>query len=371
MYDIALIGLGPAGATVARLLSKDFKVIALDKAGKTKMGFTKPCGGLLAPQAQKIIAELGLTLPKKVLVNPQIFSVKTLDLNCNITRHYQRCYLNLDRFLFDDWLRSLIDTNTVEVKLNAQCKNIERIESGFKVSYSLDNSKEQSDFIAKKIIGADGANSIVRRLLFPDFKLRTRLSVQEWFKDTHKSPQYVCVFDKDTTDTYAWGLTKDDYFIFGGAFMHHAKDSLEELKAKLEPHGFNLKAPIKTEACLLVYPQNKYCLGDNGAFLIGEAAGFVSPSSFEGISYALDSARILATILTEHITDCKIDEINKADKTEKTNKTNKVNLQKIYKRKTKKIRHSLFVRAAKAKILYSPFWRKLILKSKIQSLKID
>lgn len=31
MYDIAIIGLGPAGATIARLLSKKYKILALDR----------------------------------------------------------------------------------------------------------------------------------------------------------------------------------------------------------------------------------------------------------------------------------------------------------------------------------------------------
>lgn len=41
-------------------------------------------------------------------------------------------------------------------------------------------------------------------------------------------------------------------------------------------------------------------LGRDGAFLIGEAAGFISTSSFEGISFAMDSARLLAEVLTAH-----------------------------------------------------------------------
>lgn len=46
-YDIAVIGLGPAGATLARLLSPRFRVLALDRKGGEE-GFRKPCGGLLA-----------------------------------------------------------------------------------------------------------------------------------------------------------------------------------------------------------------------------------------------------------------------------------------------------------------------------------
>jgi len=349
-YDIAIIGLGPGGATIARLLPNSLKIIALDKCGETKGGFTKPCGGLLAPSAQKIIAELGLTLPKSIMVDPQIFSVRTIDVGANLTRHYQRFYLNLDRFEFDRWLRSLIPSEKNKtIFTNSQVTKIERVDGGFSVTFNYNGVV--SSILAKKIVGADGANSIVRRSLFGDFKLRTRLSIQQWFKDIHPTPFYSCIFDKITTDTYAWGLTKDNYFIFGGAFNKNARAKFETLKDKLELHGFKLKNPVKTEACLVAYPKGKYCLGGDGAFLIGEAGGFVSPSSFEGISFALRSAKILAYILESEI------------------KNPHKNPHKAYKRATKEIRQTLFFKSAKAKIIYSPFWRKLILKSGISSIK--
>jgi flavin-dependent dehydrogenase len=48
-YDIAIVGLGPAGTTLARLLDSRFSVFALDKKRAGGEGaFRKPCGGLLA-----------------------------------------------------------------------------------------------------------------------------------------------------------------------------------------------------------------------------------------------------------------------------------------------------------------------------------
>ena len=78
MYDVVIIGVGPAGSTLARLLSKsNKKVLVVDgKNLKNK----KPCGGLLAPDAQKELAHYDLVIPKDILVSPQIFSVKTIDL---------------------------------------------------------------------------------------------------------------------------------------------------------------------------------------------------------------------------------------------------------------------------------------------------
>ena len=105
MYDIAIIGLGPAGATVSRLLSKKYKILALDRKNDN---ISKCCGGLLSPDAQKILASFDLCLPKDVLASPQIFSVRTIDFDNNLERNYQRFYLNMDRAKFDKWLSSLI-----------------------------------------------------------------------------------------------------------------------------------------------------------------------------------------------------------------------------------------------------------------------
>ncbi len=73
IYDIAIIGLGPAGSTFARLLNDKYSIIAFDKKLNYDNGFRKPCGGLLADDAQRFFAKFGLTLPLDVLVDPQIF----------------------------------------------------------------------------------------------------------------------------------------------------------------------------------------------------------------------------------------------------------------------------------------------------------
>lgn len=76
-FDVAIIGLGPAGSALARQLSGKMRVLALDKKRQSGTeGFTKPCGGLLAPDAQRSFIREGLTLPVDVIANPQIFSVK-------------------------------------------------------------------------------------------------------------------------------------------------------------------------------------------------------------------------------------------------------------------------------------------------------
>ena len=45
-YDIIVIGAGPAGSTFCRLIDARYKVLLIGKAD------SKPCGGLLSPDAQ-------------------------------------------------------------------------------------------------------------------------------------------------------------------------------------------------------------------------------------------------------------------------------------------------------------------------------
>ena len=84
MYDIAVIGAGPAGSVFATELSKHnpkYKILIIDGQSEDNK---KVCGGLLAPDAQKELSKLNLTLPNNILADPQIFEVETIDIHKNI-----------------------------------------------------------------------------------------------------------------------------------------------------------------------------------------------------------------------------------------------------------------------------------------------
>lgn len=349
MYDVAIIGLGPAGAILAKHLPPTLKTIAIDKKSTTTAeGFQKPCGGLLAPDAQKSLARFGITLPLHLLVDPQIFSVRTVDLKTGLNQHYQRHYINFDRHAFDQWLISLIPP-FVEIHAEASVTQVEKLQNGYRLCYQ--DEAGQHSITARYVVGADGANSLLRRRLYPQFRIHADIAIQQWFADVHETPFYSCVFDPALTDSYAWGLTKNGYFIFGGAFsLQQGRARFEQLKEKLAQHGFQLRDPIKTEACLVLRPKgwNNFCLGSDGAFLIGEAAGFISPSSLEGISYALDSGYLLAQCLSRKDADAN----------------------KAYRRGAAKICRKLFLKQLKRPFLYQPLLRKLVMKSKLKTVKM-
>jgi flavin-dependent dehydrogenase len=86
--------------------------------------------------------------------------------------------------------------------------------------------------------------------------------------------------------------------------------------------------------------------GKNNIALIGEAAGWISPSSAEGISYAFRSAVALAEALETGLKD----------------------FPGRYAGKTKGLRMNILLKGLKSPFLYGPLLRKLVMKSGIKSM---
>lgn len=346
-YDIIIIGLGPAGSTLAKQLPHSLKVCAIDKKPLEGEGFKKLCGGLLAPDAQKFFARLDLTLPKDVLVDPQIFSVRVLDLNSNKTRYYQRFYMNLDRDKFDKWLISQIPDN-VAIKSGCRCKEVGRIAGGFSVQY-LNQNGEFETISSRYVVGADGGGSMIRRKFFSGKAIRRYVAIQQWFEDTTAMPYYSSVFDSRATDCYSWALSKDGKFIFGGAYPpNKCRERFEAQKESLSQEGFLFGQPLKTEACTVFRPSKfgDFRTAKDGVFLIGEAAGFISPSSLEGISYGMRSGYILSEVFKNHPT----------------------HPESFYRKKALGIKINLMLKLIKCPFMYNKFLRGIVMKSGVTAI---
>ena len=348
-YDVAIVGGGPAGAVFAKEIAQvrpDLKILLIDGQGD---GNRKPCGGLLAPDAQKALAKLNLTLPKNILADPQIFTVETIDLPRRYVRYYQRHYLNMDRFAFDAWLLSLVPQTVNTVK--GRCISVSKREGEFVLEILCQG--ERTFISSKNVVGADGGGSIVRRTFFKS-NLLQYVAIQQWFENKgQKLPYYSCIFDPKTSDSCSWTIHKDGYVLFGGAFGRDGcRKAFEQQKERVEEFlGNKFGPPIKTEACLVSSPRKAkdFILGADGVFLVGEAAGFISSSSFEGISSAILSGKALAESFAGSM-NCN-------------------SILKSYKKRSLKLRIKLYFKKPKRFVICSPLLRFLVMKSGIQTIK--
>lgn len=353
MYDIVIVGAGPAGANLARLLCGKYRILLMDRreleGEASPKDACKCCGGLLAPDAQKMIATLGLGVPKDVLVNPQLFAVRTIDLTNRLERLYQRFYFNMDRDRFDRWLVSIVPPD-VEKTFNACFKGIDTIPGGYEVHYH--HRGTAASVKTRILVGADGAFSGVRRCLGADANPPERyVSIQEWFECADAIPYFTAIFDETVSDFYSWIIPKEGCILLGSALRpgNQAWERFDGLKAKLAPLGFRFDRKLKTEGAYLNRPRkgSQFHPGRDGIALIGEAAGAISPSSAEGISYAFKSSLFLAQSLEEGI-EGFLDR---------------------YRRKASEIRRNLLLKNLKSPGMYHPPLRRLVMQSGLQSIR--
>ncbi len=354
MYDVAIIGGGPTGATLARLIGDRYRVLLIEQRQftETSEGFAalKCCGGLLAPDAQMMLSKLGLGLPKSVLEDPQLFVVKSIDIPQKLERYYQRHYINMNRKKFDAWLLSLVPAN-VDIRTGCRLQSYAAESDGFKLT--LGQGRKRFMERTRILVGADGAKSKVRaqfssRNPFP----QRYVAIQEWVERKNDRPYFTSIFDSDITDYYCWTIPKGDHLLIGAAlpYKQKAAEKFALLKTKLENYGLHFGKTVFREGTLILRPlrQNQLSCGRKRIALLGEAAGWISPSSAEGLSYAFRSALMLVEAL-QRMPD---------------------GFEQRYHEKTRKLRKNIFLKNLKSHFIFKPLLRNLIMNSGLHSITL-
>ena len=354
MYDVAIVGAGPAGATLARLIGQRYRVLLVEKRrlqnGSGMLAPPKCCGGLLAPDAQRMLSVLGLGLPKDVLEEPQLFVLKAVDLRQGLERCYQRHYINMDRQRFDHWLLSMVPS-IVDVRTDCRFLSFACHSDGF--TLSLRQGGELYTERAKIVVGAGGANCRVRRLLSPQSPYPARyIAIQEWVEKDHNLPYFTSLFDREITDYYGWTIPKANHLLIGAALPpgRTASARFELLKEKLRRLGFAFGRTLRREGAYIVRPTRLADVvpGSSRIALIGEAAGAISPSSAEGFSYAFRSALALAQAMRPTLEG----------------------FERRYRHELQALRANLFLKSWKSRVVFNPTLRKAVMRSGVQSVHL-
>jgi flavin-dependent dehydrogenase len=290
VYDTVVAGAGPAGIMAAYEASRQGSVLLLDSS---RLPRDKSCGGMLHGVSQRFLERFG-PIPEDIVLRPRHVHFRWHDWDREVRKVTSLRFLNVDRPGFDDWLLKTVLPPEVEVV--GACPVSSFVQDATGVTVTLGQTGSPTSVRCDNLIGADGARSTVRRALLPS-SAGTYVTLQDYVRlDGEIEPYFDCVFMRDVGDrfAYAYVVPKGDVAIVGSVFYPKSKrpweaqnQAIDILRTRIPQLGESVKR--EAHSALYIRATGDTVRGVGRVLLAGEAGGFISPTSGEGISYALDT----------------------------------------------------------------------------------
>lgn len=277
-YDIVIVGGGPAGVSLGFLLQK--AGICNCIIDKQIFPREKLCGGLLTEKTFLLLKNIygNLEFPCEKITSSVNLFMGTHKLSGVITN--SKFYL-VERQKFDNYLLDqykayggMIFEGTSIKKITQKDKHL-ILENGIEIKYNV-------------LIGADGANSQIRKLIAPTYRPDALCLESTYISDFVDND--INIYFSTIQNGYGWCFPKNKYYTIGIGGAVNQKTDIKELFIKFSQ---SINKPIETNNIKgAMVPFGKYVKKpcQNNVLLIGDAAGLVDPITGEGIFFALQSS---------------------------------------------------------------------------------
>lgn len=301
-YDVIVVGAGPAGATAGHELAKNgLSVLILEKE---KFPRYKPCGGGLSLKIDKIIT----------------FSIKeTIEATvkgayCSF-KQKEGLYLLSERPVAYMIMRDRFDSLLVSEAIKAGATFIDgsRVKGVSNARHGYDVFVDGNVYNCKYLIGADGVNGVVRRFIHPRAKRSIAASIEAEIPVDQRSignhDHYIHIDFGIIPYGYAWIFPKKGLLSTGLAgFRGAVKEPKRYLNKFIKGHDrISRIEGYRWRGYPIPLFRNQEHLTKGRVMLVGDAGNLVDPFFGEGIYYAIRSAQIASTVISEAIKKGGID----------------------------------------------------------------
>ncbi|KAK0604150.1 hypothetical protein LWI29_012560 [Acer saccharum] len=293
----AVIGGGPAGSSAAEALAAGgIETFLIERSPST----AKPCGGAI-PLCMLEEFSIPLHLIDRHVTQMKIISPSnlTVDFGSKTLKPHESIPM-LRREVLDSFLRTRAESSGAQL-IHALVTDVHVPSSSsstapYVIHHTVNNSRKT--LAVDVVIGADGANSRVaksikagtytcaiafqERIKLPDHKM-------EYYKDVAE----MYVGDDVSPDFYGWVFPKCDHVAVGTGTV----SGKQEIKAYQRGIRERVKHKIKGGKVIKVeahpIPEHPRPVRVSGRVaLVGDAAGYVTKCSGEGIYFAAKSGRM-------------------------------------------------------------------------------
>ncbi|RDE16807.1 MAG: hypothetical protein C4K49_04130 [Candidatus Thorarchaeota archaeon] len=304
--DVIVVGAGPAGSIVAYDCARaGLRTLLLEKATLPR---EKPCGGAVMYRGLRI---LGNRLPRR-LVEQKIHGLRFVLPSGRRAEFLSDKLIGITtrRSTFDEYLAHRAADAGAELLEESRVARAQVNEGSAQVMLS-----DGREFSSRIIVGADGASSIVAKMLGlrPEHKDLTRVGLgmeadfhlgeEGVLKATQGNPSILEIVPVQGRTSYGWVFPKRAHLGIGiaGAAVHmtHLRPEFDRFVRATEQR---LKVPLpitERRTCFLGADGITNRNVTDRAILIGDAAGFVDPAMGEGIAYAMKSGVLAAQVIIQ------------------------------------------------------------------------